>query len=368
MRMKLVALLAGSAIALTAAIPAAATPWDDNGFDFGLGTSWELDTDFTIDDVDLGTTALGFVQPYSDGIYTDIWDGGLEMELESTTAGIDSAYDCTDTASDIDIALEDDDVVITCLENWADLTTPDLEVSGEIRIYGSDGDLVRYTLEIHNASTSDITDFQVRSNTDWGSDGEIWAYQNFDAGVLAVPAPEANSNAEDLQSVDSNWVVNFSDEDAPGSLAWGNDGGLVNVDLVETDGDYFGTESDTFTVAAGETVYVVYFTGWDPASLIELGYEGDGDGEYVNDGDEDLASTAVAENAVEFDSFSGRLIAGLPAGANVINWGPIPEDEVLEPEAEDLAATGADTSSLWAGLGLLIAGVAVVAVRRRSRA
>lgn len=279
------------------------------------------------------------------------------MSVRSTTAGFDGTYDCTQTNSDIDIAVDGDDVVIMCLENWDELVTPDIEIHGEIRIYGIDGDLVRYTLEIHNSSNSDITDFKVRTNTNWGSDGDIWAYQNYDANVLAVPAVEAESNAEKLREVDSNWAVNYPGRDAPGSLAWGNNAGSVDVGLWLTSGDNFETETEEFTVQAGETVYLAYFTGWDPANLISLGYL---DNEYATDGDEDLAAAAVAEAAVEFDSFSGRLTRGLPANANVLNWAPAPESEGLAP-------TGVDNWSVWAGLGLLVAGVAGRAIRRRER-
>ena len=361
MRTKLLAVLAGSAIALSASSPAIAASYDGNDFMFGLGTEWDLSSNFNLEDVEVGTSARGFEQPSLDGIYTDIWDGALDMNVASIAAGIDGDYNCTGSDSDIDIVVDDDDLVITCLENWGELTTPDLEVNGEIRIYGPDGDLVRYTLEIHNASSSDITDFVVSTNTNWGSDGDIWAYQNYDASVLAVPAPDASGNADKLESVASNWLVNYSDEDAPGSVAWGNDEGSVDVVLVATDDDDVDTQTDTFTVGAGETVYLVYFLGWDPANLIELAYEGDGDGEYVTAGDEDLASAAVAEAAVEFNSFSGRLTRGLPAGANVLNWTPA-------TEAEGLATTGADNVSIWAGLGLLVAGVAGRAIRRRVRA
>lgn len=294
----------------------------------------------------MGTFALGFVQPAVTGIFTDIWDTGLTMSVVSPTVGINDTYDCTTNSSDIDLTTDDDDLVITCLENWSVLPTPDVEVNGEIRIFGPNGALVRYTLEIQNLSSSDITDFEVATYTNWGSDGDIWAYQNYDSAVLAVPAPDLSTNAAALQTVDSNWVVNYSDDD-----------GSVNVDLVETNSDTFRTRTDVFTVGAGETVHLVYFNGWDPATLIELGYVQF----YAATGDEDLASAAVADAAEEFDSFSGRLTRGLPADANVLNWAPA-------PDAEGLAATGSDNVSMWAGLALLVAGVAGRIIRRRVRA
>lgn len=230
MHKKTLAVLAGSAIALSASPPAMAATWDGNYFDFGLGTEWELSSYFKLSDVDMGTFALGFVQPAVTGIFTDIWDTGLTMSVVSPTDGINDTYDCTTNSSDIDLTTDDDDLVITCLENWAVLPTPDVEVNGEIRIFGPNGDLVRYTLEIQNLSVSDITDFEVATYTNWGSDGDIWAYQNYDSAVLAVPAPDLSTNAAALQTVDSNWVVNYTDDDAPGSLAWGHDDGSVNVD------------------------------------------------------------------------------------------------------------------------------------------
>lgn len=357
MRAKPIAVVAGLAIALTASSPAIAAPWDGNIFDFGLGTQWRLGSNFEIGDVDLGSTAVGFTQPAStSGVYTDIWDTGLDMNVVSTVAGISADYDCTGTAADIDISTSGDDLVIACQVDWDEPTNAAVNVRGEIRIYGPDGDLFRYTLAIQNSSNADISDFTVRTFTDWGSDGDIWDYQNFDTGVLALPALADDGNAAKLRSVDSNWVVNYTGGNAPGSLAWGNNNGTVDVGLSDTVGDYFSTETDTFTVAAGETVYLVYFTGWDPANLISLSF----DRSWVGDNG-DLASSAVADAATEFDSFSGRLTRGLPADANVLNWTPA-------TEAEGLATTGADNVSIWAGLGLLVAGVAGRAIRRRVRA
>jgi hypothetical protein len=357
MRTKLLAVLAGSAIALSASSPAVAATWDGNSFNFGLGEDWGLDSNFYIEDVDLGGTSVGFTQPFTNGVLTDIWDGSLDINVRSTAAGVDSGYDCTGNVSDIDISTVADDLVISCQADWDEPTNADVNIRGEIRIYGPDGDLVRYTLGIENTSNSDITDFVVRTDTNWGSDGDIWAYQNYDASVLAVPASEDYVNAEKLRSVDSNWAVNYTGADAPGSLAWGNNNGSVDVGLWDTDGVNWDTETDTFTVAAGETVYLVYFTGWDPANLISNSFAH----ETWTDDNGDIASTAVADAAAEFDSFSGRLTRGLPAGANVVNW-------ASAPEGEELATTGADNVSIWAGLGLLVAGVAGRAIRRRVRA
>ena len=106
-------------------------------------------------------------------------------------------------------------------------------------------------------------------------------------------------------------------------------------------------------------MYVAYFTGWNPQGLVDLGYT---ENTFGSSADSETDADSVVAAAAEFNDFTGRLTAGLPVGANVINWGPV------EASSDDLAETGADISSLWAGLGLLVAGVGVVAIRRRVRA
>ena len=355
MKTKLLALLAGSAIALAAAAPAHATSWNGSDFNFGLG-NWEF-YNFYVDDVSLTSTSVSFTQPSSGGTGTDIWDSGLLMRVTSATAGLsDDEYDC-DSNSDINITDDAGSLAIDCTTDWSEPTNDDVAIRGHIRIYGPDGDLIRYVLEITNNSTSAITDFTVETWTDFGSSGDIWGYQNVDESVLSLPASASSGNAAAIEATDSNWIVNIDGNDPSGSLAWGSSTGSVDVALTDTSGDTFTTDTDAFTVGAGETVYLAYFTGWDPAHLNTLGYN---PGRFDSVADAESNGDVVVTNSAEFNSFSGRLAAGLPDGANVINWGPAPD--------EDLADTGADTSSLWAGLGLLIAGVAVVAVRRRSRA
>ena len=366
MRAKLLAIVAGSAIALTAAAPANAASWDGNDFQFGLGSSWELN-DFYIEDVDLGDAPVDFTQPSiddpSDVRYTDIWDGGLEMFVTSPTLGLDAAdYNCNGVDSDIDITTDGSDLSIDCLTDWNEPNDSDVSIRGNIRIYGPDGDLVRYVLKITNNTNADITDFEMETTTDFGSGGDIWGYQNFDANILDVPATETNDNAGAIEDAASNWVVHMrsANDDPAGSLAWGiQSPTLVDVSLDETDGDTYYTRSDTFTVAAGETVYVAYFTGWNPQGLVDLGYT---ENTFGSSADSETDADSVVAAAAEFNDFTGRLTAGLPVGANVINWGPV------EASSDDLAETGADISSLWAGLGLLVAGVGVVAIRRRVRA
>lgn len=361
MRTKLLAIIAGSAIALTAAPPAVAATWDGNAFDFGLGKNWDLASNFIIQDVGLGSTSVDFTQPASNVDRTNVWDYALQIGVRSATAGIAERtyYECP--LANIDISMDADDLVISCEADWDAPGNSDIKIRGNMRIFGPDGDLIRYTLEIKNDSNSAITDFTGYPYGEWGSDAAIWAYQNYDSDVLAVPALEDDANAALLNSLDSNWVVNYSTVHPPSSIAWGHNSASVDTFLWFLDGAEYYLETDTFTVGAGETVYLAAFASWDPANLNAISYQGE---EYASAGDEDLAAAAVASTAVEFDSFSGRLTRGLPAGANVLNWGIVPDQD----EDEKLAVTGADNWSIWAGLGLLVAGVAGRAIRRRVRA
>jgi hypothetical protein len=365
MRTKLLAVLAGSAIALTSASPAVAAPWDGNGFDFGLGKNWDLASNFIIQDVGLGATSVDFTQPASNVDRTNVWDYALQIGVRSVTAGITERtyYECIEPLANIDISMDADDLVISCEADWDAPDNSDIKIRGNMRIFGPDGDLIRYTLEIKNDSNSDITDFTGFPYGEWGSDAAIWAYQNFDSDVLAVPAMEDDANAALLNSVDSNWVVNYSTVHPPSSVAWGHNSASVDAFFWFLDGAEYYLETDTFTVGAGETVYLVAFASWDPANLNAISYQGE---EYANKGDGDLAAAAVASTAVEFDSFDGRLTRGLPEGANVINWGIVQNQD--DDQDEKLAPTGADNWSIWAGLALLVAGVAGRAIRRRVRA
>lgn len=361
MRAKIFATIAASAIALTAAAPAHATTWDGNAFQFGLGSSWELN-DFYIEDVYLGDSSVPFTQPYDENIYTDIWDGGLKMFVTSPTLGLDAVeYNCNGVTDDIDITTDGDDLSIDCLTDWNEPSDPDVSITGNIRIYGPDGDLVRYVLQITNNSASDVTDFELETTTDFGSSGDIWGYQNFDAGILGVPADENSDNSAALEDAGANWIVNYDGNDASGSLAWGTSGVVpVDVAVDETSSDTFYTRSDTFTVAAGETVYFAYFTGWNPQGLLDLGYT-DGS-RFPSQTESEADADSVVALAAEFNDFTGRLTSGLPAGANVANWGTVPASD------EDLAETGVDASGIALGGALALAtGVAVV-VRRRARA
>lgn len=354
MRAKLLALVAGLALALTATTPAHSATWNGNNFDFGFGQDWEF-TNFYLYDVDLNSTSVDFTQPATVGASTDIWDTAAQMLVSSETLGFgDQIYQCADD-SDIDITEVDGNLHIDCTTDFTPAIAGEVSIRGHIMIYGPEGDLVRFALEITNNSDSTISDITVGTNTNFGSAGDIWGYQNYDETVLPVPASEDNDNSAAIEETNSNWLVNIDGGDPSGSLAWGHANGSVDVSLTETNGDGFWTDSDAITVAAGETVWVAFFIGWDPANLNTLGYP------FGSGSDASANADAVVQQSAEFNSFSGRLAAGLPAGANVVNW-------AAAPESEGLAPTGVDNWSIWAGLGLLVAGVAGRAIRRRVHA
>ncbi|PTW91136.1 LPXTG-motif cell wall-anchored protein [Microbacteriaceae bacterium MWH-Ta3] len=348
-----------TALVVATAAPALASPWDGNNIDFGYGRSWNIGTSMYINDVQLGDSVVA-LGAETGGVYTDIWDGNLRFKVTSPTLGLNETdYACA-AVEDVDVTVSDDgDLVLDCTTRWTAVSNTDVDIHANVRIYGPAGDLVRSTLTIVNNSGSDITDLSVQTYTNFGSTGTLAGYQNFDETVIAAEAAEVAENRDLLNSLGAQWIVHNEIDDAPGSLAWGNAGGEILTYLVDpTNGDSYYTNTETFTVAAGETAHLVYFTGWNPDMLVA--------DEYAND--ESLSPETVADlvaDAAEFDDFSGRLVRGLPEGANVLNWGPI---ETVEPVEEELAETGADVSTLWIALGLLGAAAATVVARRRARA
>jgi LPXTG-motif cell wall-anchored protein len=150
---------------------------------------------------------------------------------------------------------------------------------------------------------------------------------------------------------DADETVADGDRTAIATAFMGGDGEIditgVYYDDVITDGEELYLDYD-FDVAAGETAELIYFLT---------------SSDYVA-GADPIAANTVDPTVADFGDgiVQGRYARGLVDNDNS-NW------ETIIPEAEpELADTGADTSSLWAGLGLLAAGVAVVAIRRRVRA
>ena len=328
-----------------------ADPWDGNRIDFGVGQWYFNSSSLNLDDVYL-------VFPDTSTEYTDIWDGMGYLRLSSSQLSIaDESLDC-DPAESVDVSVDGatGDLLITCTASNAELAGTDLVANVEYRIY-STSDLVRVSVELVNTGDTDITIDEFIFETDFGSGGDLWDYQNQSDGVLPVPANEDSTSMAALNTAGARWMVHFEDDDAPGGLAWGSDNAEAPAMLVELSGDYSEASVSTFVVPAGASRSVAYFALWNPATLIDLDYENDSDSGQVD------AANALATLMDEFNSFSGRLTVGLE-GQQVVNWGPASE----EPAKPQLAATGLEaTGPIGLAAALLAMGVVAlgVAVRRR---
>lgn len=348
--------LAIAGLTLLPATAAVAAPWDGNDITYDLG-DWELYSNaFYLEDVDL-------VFPDTSTEYTDIWDGAAQTSISSASLGLTSQSVGCPSDADVDQSIDPatGDLVLTCTVTDTPFVDADLSIVMEIRIYQG-SDLIRSSMAITNTSGVDATIDSVEYYTDFGSTGELFDYQNQDDLVLAVPAAENSDFAATLNSVDAQWIVHIESDDAPGGIIIGLGGSDAPGIWTETDGDEYYYELGSFTIPAGQTRYTATFLNWHPQSLI--------DGDYDNGGsDPDLLETsaaAIVSSMSEFASFSGRLAAGLPAGAEVVNWGAI-----AAAPAPELAATGTtDAAALTAGGAaavLLLLGATLFAVSRRQR-
>ena len=348
------ALGVAAALTISTAAPAMADPWDGGTIEYGVGEWYFGGSALNLDDVYL-------VFPDTSTEYTDIWDGMGYLRLSSSQLSIaDESLDCSpDSAIDVSVDGPTGDLRITCTATDAALAGTDLVANVEYRIY-STSDLVRVSVELVNTGATDITIDEFIFETDFGSGGELWGYQNQSDGVLPVPANEDSTSMAALNTAGSRWMIHFNDDDAPGGLAWGSDNAEAPAMLVDLSGDYSEASVSTFVIPAGASRTVAYFALWNPATLITLDYTNDpGNGQAE-------AADALVPLMDEFNSFSGRLIVGLE-GQQVVNWGPATD----EPAGPQLAATGTDTTvALGLAAALLAVGALVLgfAVRRRSAA
>lgn len=349
------ALALASAMALAVAAPASADPWDGTDIEFGLG-DWALySNDFNIDDVYLLTAPATFE-------YTDIWDGMGYTNFTSSGSGISTSAYCLSN-SDIDVTVDGPtgDLIISCTAADASFAAAGLTVQSVFRIFAA-SDVIRVTHTIVNSSATDVLMDEVEFYTDFGSDGSIWGYQGQNDAVLPVPAAEDVTSTAALVGAGAQWAVHYNDSDAPGGLAWGLAGASAAATLSYISGDQYSVTVAPFTIPAGQSRTVAYFATWNPSVLNDLGYinsPGNGQSE---------AADALVASMVEFNSFSGRLTAGLE-GQNVVNWGGVVGAVAAPAAAPALAATGTNDVTGAVGLaGILLAlgaGVLLVGARRR---
>lgn len=369
MRAKLLALVAGSALALVATVPANAAPvaWTNDttsGFDndFHLGCAWnDLNADNDYDwwdaseenpanEVTIDSCVKTYVQDDSlnighferyidgDGTMTDINGDAIGSFIDAPFCSSGWGIDL-DTVTDSTVEIDSHGDKIFVIEG----TYNGLDVVGELRMY-SEQDLIRWHWTFTNNTNSAIN----------GTNVEI------DNGDTQDNYGDGTTSSGDQLWTEDDWYATMFDADetvadgdrtAIATAFMGGDGEIditgVYYDDVITDGEELYLDYD-FDVAAGETAELIYFLT---------------SSDYVA-GADPIAANTVDPTVADFGDgiVQGRYARGLVDNDNS-NW------ETIIPEAEpELADTGADTSSLWAGLGLLAAGVAVVAIRRRVRA
>lgn len=289
--------------------------------------------------------------------------GGTEWGLRSSTASIGHTYDeannldttvhrfgalyidnwvawCDETTADVQTDAGTGDVVITCDAQESDITG--LFVTPNFRLY-STGDLARmyFTIENRTGAAIDATDF--------------YLYDNYDESDVILSS--SGSTASTPPAGDTWAIVSGLSATTVAGSYWSVGGGSstsTTGDIVDDSELYHNFANKTFP--PNSTTYVADFiTTHLPAAPFDAAAQ--------------TAAFSVASSAAsEFDSFSGRLVAGLPADITVLNWGPTAAAVV--PPA--LAATGTDGLAVAAFAGgaiaLVLGGVGLMVSRRRRAA
>ena len=308
----------------------------------------------------VGASVLVIAGPVAAAAWTgQVIIGGTEWNLNSSAAGFGHTYDeagnldrvnhsfgelyidgndvsCDEGTADVETDAGTGDTVITCLEEEL---IPGLFTTVNYRLYAA-GDLARLFYTIENRTGTDITasDFYLYDNYD--NNGVFKSSTGLTTGVLAS---------------DDKWIITASTAGTTvaGSF-WalpGNTASTSSGDILSNYESFHDFVNSTF--AAGSTTYVADFV------TMHLPLDPYGASETT------VAFDASVAAATEFDSFSGRLIAGLPDGITVLNWGE------TTPAAPALANTGIDASAPIAMAGgalLLMVGGAGLMISRRRRA
>ena len=360
MRAKLLALVAGSAIALTAAASpavAAVEVWDndlndefENGYHFGC--SWtDLNSDTYIDNWDSVDANPADEFAAYDCVSVDIYDSSLDINhferYVGGTASEDGIFfdapfcssgwgiDLTDPAATVEIDEHGDKVFVLTG------TYDGLDVRGELRMY-AEQDLLRWHWTFENNTNAAINGLDIEidngdSQDNYGegttSDGDqVWETGDWYATMF-----DSSNNSETEQSGIAT------------AFMGGN--GEIAVDEVEEDD----------VVTNGSELYLHYILDVPAGGTKELIY-------FLSNSDYTEA-TFTAESVdpivAEFEDgvVQGRYARGLVDNDNS-NW------DVIIPEAEEaaLAETGVDASGIAMGGALVLAAGAAVAIRRRARA
>lgn len=342
------------------AAPAHAAPWDGSDIVFGPG-EWDANTfRFTIDDVRLVPSTY----PVDPTRLADVWDYAGQASITASGLGItDEPTGCEDAAQ-IDVGVEagTGDLVYTCTSPRAAYSTAGLTVFGEIRVYAG-GEIVRSLMRITNTTDAPVTIDEVEVETNFGSTGFLYDYDGQSDSVLAVPAPESGSTdyAAPLNTADAKWVVHWNEDDAPGGLIIGNSRASVVADWDRVVDDIYDASIGPFDIPAGASRTVLTFSTWAPQPLIA--------GNYTNNNPPaallNESADAIVAQMAQFTELSGVQLVGIADVAEVINWGPADEIVVPEPEAPELAETGAVDLGAAALAAVILGGLGALLIARR---
>lgn len=311
----------GAALVLVIASPAAAAPWSST--QTISGTEWGLSsTPAAIGQV-RDTAALLTSTSQRFGVLTI---DTFEAFCDTATASVD-----TDAATG--------DILVTCDAQESD--SFGLFVTPSYRLYAG-GDLARLVYAIENRSLTDITVGDFFLSDTYDDFGNYLSSNGLTNGILS--------------STDT-WIVTsgLADSTVAGS-AWAVTGNAATVSsgTVST-----GTTRHDFTAktfATGSTTHVAAFVSiafpLSPYSSFE----------------QQDAVLAAASEAVQFDTFSGRLIAGLAHGTTVLNWGTVSTLGLGAPApASTLPPTGPDGLTILALGAASVGAIALGVVIGRSR-
>lgn len=304
--------------------PVANTIWESN--------SWD-DYDFTIGGATIFADTVDPTDPWAgDQVNGDAFDGFFGVRVGDEAYGLPTCDGDPEPCSYVvDVTTSGGDVIV----QGPPQTMSGLQVAVQHRYYAN-GDLARALVSYTNPGATAVA-VGTGVFSDYGSDTETVLEADFtdDAAVTAADRWIVTGDAGNYYPVVS-------------TVGWGPQASLPPAEELLGDGtnDYsFGESWAGFnvTVQPGQTVYLAFFTGiygWD-----------DSFGEGVVAPDGELAADAVVADsyanavaaataaATEFTTFSGRLVAGIPAGAPVLNWGTVPAAAAI-PVVTQPAFTG----------------------------
>jgi LPXTG-motif cell wall-anchored protein len=339
----------------------------------------------------LGTSpAWAVIDPWSDGVS----QGNVNVALNSDWASISHAngwvadstvgdsvnhssgdfvlYDGTDSwgawcNQETSVTTEETngDVVVDC-----DAQTPNdgndppvdilvgLSVTPQYRIYAPDANgivMTRMLYKVENVGATDVTIAEMSTSMEWDEDNPAGAPLFSSAGQVTL--------AEDfVDNTDVSWVNSFLYDGAPPILqsnftsfgvVWRNVTGTAFTELngMVNDRDDLYARSTNYVIKAGTTQYFAFFSVHEYAPEVAP----------LSGLPSEVFADTNAFMALFDGDFSGLLSVGIPAGADVANWGLLPQPEPTLPDTGS-----ADLTGVLVGVAALAGiGFSLLMIRRR---